>query len=1072
MKVKNLMYTLLGLSLVVTGCNKDDSKKSSTKPVPMEVTGSGTKDDPYVLYTAKHLKDLATEVNSSSYTGTKTDYYKLGNDIDLKNEEWTPIGNSLEKPFKANFNGNGHTISNLKITSLTNDNPNLGLFGVFSGYAYNFKMDNLNIEVNNPLDLASYPAIGGVAGVSMISVFEGIEVKGKITYTDAGIVQDGSRVYDTAYLGGIAGYSATSNNFYIDTGYCMSDVDILAVAPTTVAGGLFGYCTTSNYSGIINVHDSYALGDIKAGSFAGGAIGHLTPWVSVYNTYATGEIELTSPQGAIAGGLIGRGHYDTAIENSFAVNSVKVLPSEVSYYKSYAGGVVGYGPKGGLEEGTLSDGTLVLNSYAQQNGLLEGDNISDLNLETNVENFKVASWINENLKWSNDVWDIVDGQYPTLKPFHEIEKVEKAKAKVTLNPNYAGAVTSQVEVENGDYDPMPILNVTPEHPTLIFDNWYYDAECTKSYRPYLPITNDITLYARWRDYNVVAGVYRGAQELNGTLVVNNDGTLIWIHYDGDYSLGTYEFIDGKWFVFETEMYPLTLGTFANGTIQFEDANADYYTYTFTKVDDMYGDWVDVNKNILHFDGKGNGYYDNGVQYNFSYKVVDKNITFTFKSSFAYTLTGTIQEDGTIKVHFDDGFGEDVYDMVYTLKPLIPDYTGEPFLGKYYSHLGWIDLFNDGRGEFNNLSYTVPGGFIRENDGVTFKLSFSGNSGTVKYDKTQDVFFGSFKGKKVVFARSEFKTSYMTADSNTALFVFEEKTYLVQNNALKTFTLDGTLANGEIIYLTVGNQVQTYRIEENTLVALGAEYGSFKNGNDTIEFDGVGGVKFNEEEVTYLIDDEKVLVILNDGSYFGVTLDYAQKTYTLTSQEALHGTYFDKTTSETKDYKLEVTGYGFAMLFETTKDGNDWKKVKEGKCSFNGTTLSVYFGSVYSLAASNENNEFKGTIAGNTYHFLKDGYTPEIPDIPQGDIFAGEWVSTIASSIEITIDGKGNGTFSNGSITITFTYEIDSSNKLIFKTQSDNKGYFDFQTATINSSNQMIVKGEQDYEPFTWTFNQK
>jgi len=46
MKVKNLMYTLLGLSLVVTGCNKDDSKKSSTKPVPMEVTGSGTNDDP------------------------------------------------------------------------------------------------------------------------------------------------------------------------------------------------------------------------------------------------------------------------------------------------------------------------------------------------------------------------------------------------------------------------------------------------------------------------------------------------------------------------------------------------------------------------------------------------------------------------------------------------------------------------------------------------------------------------------------------------------------------------------------------------------------------------------------------------------------------------------------------------------------------------------------------------------------------------------------------------------------------------------------------------------------------
>ena len=99
MKKTKFLYALLGLALVLVGCDKSSNSSSSTSSssdsqTPSYVTGSGTKEDPYVLYTAQHLRDLADEVNSDSYSPTDIEYFKLGNDIDLENEEWTPIGKS------------------------------------------------------------------------------------------------------------------------------------------------------------------------------------------------------------------------------------------------------------------------------------------------------------------------------------------------------------------------------------------------------------------------------------------------------------------------------------------------------------------------------------------------------------------------------------------------------------------------------------------------------------------------------------------------------------------------------------------------------------------------------------------------------------------------------------------------------------------------------------------------------------------------------------------------------------------------------------------------------------------
>ena len=78
--------------------------------------GSGTLGDPYLISTAKHLRDL---------TGTANDWdkhFKLTADLNLT-DKLTPIGG-----FTGTFYGNGHTIAKLKIQS-TMDNY-AGLFGI------------------------------------------------------------------------------------------------------------------------------------------------------------------------------------------------------------------------------------------------------------------------------------------------------------------------------------------------------------------------------------------------------------------------------------------------------------------------------------------------------------------------------------------------------------------------------------------------------------------------------------------------------------------------------------------------------------------------------------------------------------------------------------------------------------------------------------------------------------------------------------------------------------------------------------------------------------------------------
>ena len=220
-------------------------------------------------------------------------------DIDITGLDWAPVA-SHDSPYTGTFDGNGHTITGLRID---NDGEYAGMFAVLGegGTVRNLTLDNA--VINGTI------YVGGIAGRRLGGTIEGCSVSGTITGTDiavGGIIGDdhssttiiGCSVSGTVkgskyYVGGIAGLS---NAIFID---CHSYADIEG---TYYVGGVVGH-SGSKESGAIACHST---GDIKAtgsttnGACAGGIAGDSNGRFAA--CYSTGNI---SGEGSSVGGIAG-----------------------------------------------------------------------------------------------------------------------------------------------------------------------------------------------------------------------------------------------------------------------------------------------------------------------------------------------------------------------------------------------------------------------------------------------------------------------------------------------------------------------------------------------------------------------------------------------------------------------------------------------------------------------------------------------------------------------------------------------------------------------------------------------
>lgn len=172
---------------------------------------------------------------------------KLMADINLDNIEWTPIGKDsshyLHYVFAGTFDGNGHTLYNLKVTANADQyEGRAGLFGALLG-----SVENLNIKYATITSTWFAGTIVAYVPDGKTKDIKNCHVENVTVTSTAEIIND---EYDNGNnVGGIVGYTAASNiegcsiKNAVITGY--RDI-----------GGIVGKADSKNYSPVSVVNNT------------------------------------------------------------------------------------------------------------------------------------------------------------------------------------------------------------------------------------------------------------------------------------------------------------------------------------------------------------------------------------------------------------------------------------------------------------------------------------------------------------------------------------------------------------------------------------------------------------------------------------------------------------------------------------------------------------------------------------------------------------------------------------------------------------------------------------------------
>ena len=186
----------------------------------------------------------------------------LNADIDLTGKGWTPIGTDYDNSYTGTFDGGGHTIMGLTVTT---NYQYVGLFGRLgeAGTVKNVVMEGVN---NHSLGYA-----GGVVGFSRGGTIENCSVSGSVSGTlcAGGVVgaqwgasitgcSSSATVKGTRYVGGVAG--ETNSGATMAACYATGNVTIeLGHRDRVDVGGLVGF--NAGRSGLLAC---YATGNVTS----------------------------------------------------------------------------------------------------------------------------------------------------------------------------------------------------------------------------------------------------------------------------------------------------------------------------------------------------------------------------------------------------------------------------------------------------------------------------------------------------------------------------------------------------------------------------------------------------------------------------------------------------------------------------------------------------------------------------------------------------------------------------------------------------------------------------------------
>ena len=432
--------------------------------------GEGTEDEPYQIWSAEDLTNLAYVVDTehgnihpNPCTGL---YFEMMQDIDLSTvcgkdiggEEvsWMPVG--VHGSFSGTFDGGGHKITNLYINNL--NRKNLGVFGkIYRGTVKNLTVyGEVHSNVSGQIGSEYYGGVGGVVGFNQAGTVENCHnyatvddpessnaetIGGVVGFHRYGTIRNCSNhgtVSGKHNVGGIVGY----NYDHVKIQYCYNYGEVSGSADSVggisgeVLGGTIEYC--GNYG---NVSGRYMVGGVT-----GGISNQSNCNGTVVNCYNIGDVSGSYYKGFAGtdycrtGGVVGIVHmFDSAdiiTQNNYNFGQVKVTKNgrvEVTSASVVGGVLIGKDGTGNiiiencyfLEDGDKDGSIEKIGDIKQGYKEFEGD-ITFVDKSKESFNYGELAYILQGLQEESEV--IVWGQRLTTEGEHDATPI------TTTNPQY------------------------------------------------------------------------------------------------------------------------------------------------------------------------------------------------------------------------------------------------------------------------------------------------------------------------------------------------------------------------------------------------------------------------------------------------------------------------------------------------------------------------------------------------------------------------------------------------------------------------------------------------------------
>ena len=289
----------------------------------------------YTISTAQQLRTLHQGACDMSAT------IRLANDIDLTDTgEFPPIGSAVNgDPFTGTFDGRGHAITGLQVTS-----PASNGFGLI-GWSSNATIRDLRVT-GTVISLGAQVTGGILAGHATNTTITNVHVNGTVNVPDAA----------GGMVGVLAGGSVTNSSASV------------VVTSGLTAGGIAASIYPDNQSAP-DISGTTSAGSVTStGGRAGGIVG----------TMFGGTVRTTSSTAIVhgdrAGGLVGNaqssGNITATISDSFSAGSVVANPGSVDGIGGILGGNCLYEPASLVRN--YFAGTLTQAGGATTGGILGG----------------------------------------------------------------------------------------------------------------------------------------------------------------------------------------------------------------------------------------------------------------------------------------------------------------------------------------------------------------------------------------------------------------------------------------------------------------------------------------------------------------------------------------------------------------------------------------------------------------------------------------------------------------------------------------------------------------------------